>query len=124
VFHVTESILNSTKKALGIADDYTAFDRDIVMHINSVFSVLQQLGIGPTDGFEIADDSETWDTFLAGEKKYNQVKTLMYLRVRMLFDPPTTSYLVDAMQKQIGEIEWRIREFREETEWVNPDEEA
>jgi hypothetical protein len=121
VFHVTGSILTDTKKVLGIDEEYTAFDLDILMHINSSFATLQQLGIGPVDGFEIEDATETWDTFLDGNKPYNQIKTYIYLRVRQLFDPPTTSYLLDAMQKQIGEIEWRLRALREETEWVDPD---
>ena len=121
---MTGSILTDTKKVLGIDEEYTAFDLDILMHINSSFATLQQLGIGPVDGFEIEDATETWDTFLDGNKPYNQIKTYIYLRVRQLFDPPTTSYLLDAMQKQIGEIEWRLRALREETEWVNPDAEV
>jgi hypothetical protein len=120
VFHLTDSILDGTKRALGIADDYLVYDQDILMHINSVFSTLQQLGIGPVDGFAIEDNSVEWDTFLEGNLKFNQVKTYMYLRVRLLFDPPTASYLLDSTKAQIGEFEWRIRAIREETEWVSP----
>lgn len=118
---MTDSILDSTKKALGIADDYTAFDVDILMHINSVFSTLNQLGIGPEDGFAIEDNTATWTTYLAGELKKNSVKTYMYLRVRMLFDPPTTSFTQEAMKEQILEHEWRLNVVREGDEWTDPD---
>ena len=114
---MTDSILDSTKKVLGLADDYTAYDVDILMHINSVFSTLNQLGIGPEDGFAIEDSSVTWDTYLEGDLKKNSVKTYMAARVKMLFDPPTTSYLIAAMEKQIIVV-------REETEWVDPDPET
>lgn len=121
---MTDSILDSTKKVLGLADDYTAYDVDILMHINSVFSTLNQLGIGPEDGFAIEDSSVTWDTYLEGDLKKNSVKTYMAARVKMLFDPPTTSYLIAAMEKQIIELEWRLNVVREETEWVDPDPET
>lgn len=116
------SILNSTKKILGIDHSYTAFDHDITTHINAVFSTLNQLGVGPPDGFYIEDHDETWAMFQTDpitEEVYvpnNQlhlVKSYMYLRVRMMFDPPTTSYLIDSMQKQIDQMEWRLSVFRE-----------
>lgn len=110
---ITDSILDSTKKVLGIVPSYDAFDTDILMHINSVFSVLNQLGIGPTDGFTIEDATAVWSDFLSDVKPLNSVKTYMYLRVRMLFDPPTTSYLIAAMEKQISELEWRLNVYRE-----------
>ena len=110
---IAESILNSTKKVLGLAEDYTAFDVDVIMHINSVFSILNQLGIGPVDGFAIEDATPTWDLFLADVKPLNTVRSYMFLRVRMLFDPPATSYLQEAMAKQIQELEWRINVYRE-----------
>lgn len=112
------SILNSTKKALGLSADYTVFDTDIVMHINSVFSVLNQMGIGPFDGFEIEDETTTWDHFLLGNPKFNMIKTYMYLRVRNLFDPPATSFLIEAMNKQREELEWRLSILRESGAWV------
>lgn len=108
------SILISTKKILGLAEDYHAFDLDIITHINAVFSVLSQLGVGPAEGFMIEDDESEWEDFFVPEVQLNAVKTLMYLRVRMLFDPPTTSYLLEAMNKQIAELEWRLNVFREE----------
>lgn len=118
---MSESILNSTKKVLNLDATYTAFDEQIIMHINSVFFTLNQLGIGPTDGFEIVDDSATWDAFIGTDLRLNAVKTYMYLRVRMLFDPPSTSYLIDAMTNQIREAEWRLNVYREATQWVDPD---
>lgn len=117
---MSSSILTSTKKNLGIDADYTAFDQDILMHINSVFMVLSQLGIGPANGFMIEDDSTVWDAFLGTDINLNVVKTYMYLRVRLLFDPPTTSYLITAMNEQIRELEWRLNVHREATEWVDP----
>ena len=117
---MSDSILTSTKKILGIEDNYTAFDQDILMHINSVFSTLNQLGIGPDVGFAIEDNVATWDTFLAGDLRLNSVKTYVYLRVRILFDPPATSYLLTAMKEQIQEIEWRLNVHREGVSWINP----
>lgn len=110
---MSDSILISTKKALDLPENYDVFDQNIIMHINGVFSTLTQLGIGPDDGFEIADDTSTWSHFLAGNAKFNFVKTYMYLRVRMIFDPPATSYLIEAMNKQKEELEWRINAEQE-----------
>jgi len=117
---VNNSILATTKKALNLADDYTAFDMDIIMHINSVFSDLNQLGVGPDLGFMIEDKEATWDAFLGSDPRLNHVKTYVYLRVRMLFDPPQTGFHVSAMQEQITKLEWMLNVQREETEWVNP----
>lgn len=114
------SILKSVKKVLGLDADYTAFDLDILMHINSVFTILQQLGIGPDTGFAIEDDTATWDTFLGTDPKLNSVKSYIWLRVRLLFDPPQTSFLIQAMEKQIQELEWRLNVNREAVSWVNP----
>lgn len=105
---MTSSILTSTKKILGIAEDYTAFDLDIITHINTVFSDLHQLGIGPDTGFMIEDSSAVWEDFLGTEPFLNQVKTYMYLRVRLLFDPPSTSFAIEAMREQVKELEWRM----------------
>lgn len=119
-------ILVSVKKLLGLDEVYTAFDLDIMTHINSVFSTLNQLGIGPDAGFMIEDDSTTWDTFLANvdntpDPRLSSVKTYMHLRVRLVFDPPQTSYLVDAYKEQIRELEWRLNVKREGESWVNPE---
>ena len=114
------SILTAIKKTLGIEPSYTAFDEDVLMHVNSVFSTLTQLGIGPTNGFEITDDSATWDQLLGTDLRLNAVKSYVYLRVRLLFDPPTTSYLIESMNTQRQELEWRLNAYREETGWTDP----
>jgi hypothetical protein len=118
---VLTSILTSVKKVLNVDATYTAFDEDILMHINSVFSTLTQLGVGPATGFAIEDDTATWDAFLGTDPRLNNGKTYVCLRVRMLFDPPTTSYLIDAMKEQIRELEFRMNVYRGETAWVDPD---
>lgn len=117
---MNDSILTSTKNALNLAEDYTPFDQVVIMHINSVFSTLNQLGLGPPAGFMIEDKDAIWDDFLEGDLLLNNVKTYMYLRVRMLFDPPTTGYHTTAMEKQIEQLEWRLNVQREETGWTDP----
>ena len=112
------SILDSVKKSIGIDKEYTAFDPDIVMHINSVLATLNQLGIGPDAGFAIEDSSATWTEFIGDDPRYNSVKTYLFLKVRTLFDPPTASHLMTAMNEQIREFEWRIHTLREEDRWV------
>jgi hypothetical protein len=115
------SILTSTKKILGIAEDYTVFDLDIITHINTAFSTLTQLGVGPEEGFMIEDASTEWDDFIVDDLQYNAVKSYVFLKVRQLFDPPTTSYLIAAFEKQIQELEWRLNVHREETGWIDPE---
>lgn len=117
-----DSILDSTKKVLGLDSEYTAFDQDVIMHINSVFSTLHQLGIGPDNGFMIEDKTPTWTQYLGADMNLNSVKSYVYLKVRLLFDPPATSFAIAAMEKQIEELEWRINVHREEVThpWVGP----
>lgn len=103
-----DSILESIKKLLGITEDYTQFDTDIIIHINSVFSTLTQLGIGPGSGFSIEDKSTEWSDFIAGREDIEAVKSYVYLRVRMLFDPPQSSAVIEAMKQMISETEWRL----------------
>lgn len=119
---MADSILDTVKKVLGIEADYTAFDPAIIMHINSVFVTLQQLGIGPVEGFFIEDDSKEWVDFLGPDPTLNNVKTYVCLRVRLIFDPPTTSFAIDSMKRQVEELEWRINVRREEVAypWVPP----
>lgn len=107
---VARSILNTIKKALGLDPSYDVFDTDLVMHINSTFATLSQLGVGPEEGFSIEDDSATWQDFLGlvETNKLLFVKSYMYLKVRLLFDPPTTSFAIDAMKKNAEEYEWRL----------------
>lgn len=103
-----DSILDTTKKAIGIAADYEDFDIDIIMHINSVFSTLNQLGVGPDGGFNIQDNTAKWDDFIGVRNDLSMVKSYMALRVRLLFDPPTTSFALDSFQRQAQEFEWRL----------------
>lgn len=107
------SILDSTKKILGLASDYTAFDPDIITHINSTFFTLNQLGIGPLDGYMIEGSEEKWSDYLGANINLNSVRTYMYAKVRMLFDPPTTSFAIAALEKVISEQEWRLNVKRE-----------
>lgn len=114
------SILKSTKKILGYSADYTAFDLDIMMNINSVFSDLNQLGIGPEEGFAIDGASEIWSDFMGDNLKLNSVKSYMYLRLRLLFDPPSTSFAIESMNKQVEKFEFRLNITREEIDWEAP----
>lgn len=117
---VSESILNNVKKVCGIAADYKAFDEDLVMHINSELSVLNQVGVGPAEGLAIVDEMDQWVSLLEGEARLNMVKSYIYLKMRLLFDPPQTPPLITALEKQADMFLWRIREFREEQTWVPP----
>lgn len=103
-----DSILTSVKKMLGITSEYTHFDDDLIIHINSVFMILNQLGIGPSEGFSIASDVETWDEFTNDDLTLESVKSYMYLKVGILFDPPTSSSVMDAKNRMISELEWRL----------------
>lgn len=115
------SILTSVKKSLGLEASYTDFDADIILFINSVFATLNQLGIGPEQGFAIEDATPTWDAFLGSDLRLNNVKAYMYLRVRLLFDPPGNSFGIDSMTRQITELESRINMYRESYAWTAPD---
>lgn len=110
------SILKSVKKTLGLAPDYTPFDEDIIMHINSVFADLNQLGLGPEVGFEIQDDTATWDEYLQNELRYASVKSYMNVCLRLLFDPPDNGYTTVSMEKMKDRMEWRMNIAREEIE--------
>lgn len=101
------SILNSIKKLLGIDAEYTHFDVDITMQINSVLAILTQVGVGPAEGFSITDETETWTDFLGEGQSFEPIKSYVYLRVKLLFDPPLTSSLIESMNKMISEFEWR-----------------
>ena len=103
-----DSILTSVKKLLGVGEEYTHFDDDIIMHINSVIFILTQIGIGPEEGFSITSKDQTWNDFLQGRINIESVKSYVYLKVRLLFDPPSNSFLVEAIERQISEYEWRL----------------
>lgn len=114
-----ESVLASTKKMLGLADDYTAFDLDIKTHINTVFGTLLDLGIGEPDGYFIEDRETTWGSLLGpiSKPRLNSVKSYVYLKVRIMFDTPTTSFNIKAVEDQIRELEWRLTNFMEGELW-------
>lgn len=116
---MAQSILNSIKKVVGLAEDDTSFDLDILMHTNAVLATLTQLGVGPEEGFEIEDATSVWEDLLP-DKRYNFVKSYVYLRVRMLFDPPQTSFLKDGFEEQMNEYVVRISILREGDEWTAP----
>lgn len=103
-----ESILTSIKKFLGISEEYTHFDPDIIMHINSVFMDLNQLGVGPAKCFVIEDDTSYWQDFLDDSTDFEAVKSYMQARVKLLFDPPLSSAVIEALQRQIDKWEWRL----------------
>ena len=103
-----ESILTSIKKLLGIAEDYEHFDSDIIIHINSVFSILTQIGVGSDIGFSISDKTATWSDFISDSTNLEMVKTYVYLKVKLLFDPPLNSSVTNSMEKTISELEWRL----------------
>lgn len=103
-----DSILTSIKKLLGIAEDYRHFDADIIMHINSVFSILTQLDVGPTEGFSIDDEHAKWSDFVSDANKIQLVKSYVYLKVKMMFDPPTVSAVIESNNNLIKEYEWRL----------------
>lgn len=109
---MTDSILLTVKKMLGIAEEYHAFDIDVITNINSVFLTLNQLGVGPSTPFQIEGDTESWTDF-EDPAKVPGIQTYVYLKTRLLFDPPTNSFLVQSMEKQIAELEWRLCEQKD-----------
>lgn len=114
-----ESILTSIKKMLGITEECTDFDAAIIMHINTVFMILRRFGIGPKDGFVIEDEMPIWDDFLPDGTftKMAAVKTYVYLKVKLVFDPPLSSSTVESMNRMISELEWRLNEVAESEEF-------
>lgn len=103
-----ESILTSIKKLLGIAEEYDHFDPDIIMHINSVFMILTQMGVGPEEGFTIEDDTTTWIDFVDDKTTLEAVKSYIYLKVKLMFDPPLASSVTESINRTISELEWRL----------------
>ena len=110
-----DSILTSIKKLLGIEAEYTHFDADIIMHINTVLMELTQLGVGPTEGFIIEDDSAIWDDFISDNLKLQAVKSYIYLNVKLLFDPPLTASVLESMRRMSDELKWRLNVAAEST---------
>lgn len=105
---ISNSILLSVKKMLGIPPEYDQFDPEIIIHINSVFSILTQLGVGSDEGFSIKDSTASWSDYIPEGKAVEDIKTYMYLKVRLIFDPPQSSAAIEAMKQLTSEFEWRI----------------
>lgn len=103
-----DSILTSVKKMLGIAEEYDHFDADLIMHINSVLTILGQLGVGPDEGFFIEDDEAEWTDFVPDMSELQFIKTYVYQKVKLLFDPPQSASAIEALNRSISELEWRI----------------
>ena len=110
---IADSILDTTKKLVGVDPENTDFDLDLTTHINTVFFELQQLGVGPTEGFDIEDNTKTWSEFI-GSESIRAVKSLMVAKVRLLFDPPPTGPATEAVERQISRLEWRLNIHMEE----------
>src|SRR5690606_16320069 len=113
-----DSILDSVKHQLSVGADYDVFDPTIIMHINTALFVLNQIGIGPSEGFAVSDDTQTWDQFTS-DPQLEAIKSFVYIRVRLLFDPPQTAHLIAALERQGEEYLWRLSEFREGATWVS-----
>ena len=103
-----ESILTSIKKLLGMTADYTCFDKDLIIHINTVFAILTQLGVGPETGFSISDDSAIQNDFMEDSPRLEVAKNYMYLKVKLLFDPPTIATVAESTKRLCDEMEWRV----------------
>lgn len=103
-----DSILISIKKMLGMEENYNVFDTDIIIHINTIFMTLNQLGVGPSSGFKIEDDSAMWSEYIDEDSDLEAVKTYIYLKVKLLFDPPLSSSVIEVMKQSIAELEWRL----------------
>lgn len=116
----SDSILNSVKKMLGLDSSFSSFDVDIIVNINSAIAVLTQLGVGPKNGFFITDQTQTYSDYLGEEEsRFHQVKMYLYLKTRIGFDPPTSSYVLESMNRQIAELEWRMKTLSEEVRFQN-----
>ena len=117
-----DSILTSIKKLLGIAEDYEHFDQDLIIHINSVLSVLTQLGVGPSEGFSIEDENATWNDFIPEDKRLSSIRSYVYMKVKLLFDRPLSSSVMESMNRLISEFEWRLIVAAEPTQWNEEEE--
>ena len=105
---ITDSILTSVKKLLGITEECTDFDADLIMNINSVLMILTQIGVGPSEGFSIKDKDDYWKDFISDATKFEPVKSYVYMKVRLMFDPPSSSAVMESMNRMISELEWRL----------------
>jgi hypothetical protein len=112
---VMESILESIKKMLGIAAEYNHFDADLIMHTNSVLSILTQIGVGPSEGFSIEDETATWTDFIPYDARLELVKTYVYMKVKLFFDPPISSAVLESLNSIASELEWRLQVVADKT---------
>lgn len=113
-----DSILTSIKKMLGITEEYEHFDEDIIMCINSAFMILTQMGVGPSEGFRIKDKTSYWNEFVSPGANLESVKTYVFMKVKLMFDPPTSSSVLESMKNMISELEWRLN-VEAETPTIN-----
>lgn len=113
---MNESILNTIKTMIGLSPDDAEFNTDILVFVNSALMTLRQIGIGPQNGFSVSDSTQTWSEFIEDIRYYESVKSYIYLKVRLMFDPPATSYVSEQMKTEIQEIEWRLKVEKEEIE--------
>lgn len=115
------SILGETKGALGLDPEAEGFDPELILHINGVLSEFHQLGLGPESGYVVTDATQTWEDFLGSDERYNLARSLAFLKVKMLFDPPQVGYVLTANEKLIDRMEWRLNVQREEIvhPWVD-----
>ena len=114
--NIQDSILETVKNLIGVASECADFDTNIMVHINSAIMTLRQIGIGPQNGFSVRDSSLTWIDYINDVNLYESVKDYIYLKVKIVFDPPTSSYVLEAMKEQIKELEWRLQTEKEEIE--------
>lgn len=119
---MNDSILSSVKKMLGLPEEYDAFDLDIITHINSVFTILAQIGVGSANGFMIENKTAIWTDFIQDMSLYQLVKSYMVLKVRLLFDPPMSSAVLECYKAQANEYEWRLKTMAENQEVNNQNE--
>ncbi|QBZ73569.1 hypothetical protein SEA_ROSAASANTEWAA_5 [Streptomyces phage RosaAsantewaa] len=117
---MSTSILTGIKRVLGISEVDDSFDADVMMHVNSAFATLNQIGIGPPAGFMIEDEVPTWDDFLGTDPRLNSAKSYVYLKTRLLFDPPQNSFVTQSLEKQAEEFLWRLNVVREGDSWTDP----
>ena len=114
---MSDSILDSIKKLIGTSEEYDVFDSDLIMHINSAFMILCQIGIGPSTPFRIYDRFSTWQDFLPDRDHYQSVIDYVYLRCKLIFDPPSSSFVLSSYKEQLSELEWRLNVMAETPTW-------
>lgn len=114
---VDDSILNSVKKLIGPDYDYGPFDRDLIMHINSAFMILNQIGLGPQKPYRISGSDQVWTDFMSDIENYQSVIDYVYLRCRLIFDPPSSSFVLSSLKEQQQELEWRLNVMAETPMW-------